>query len=97
MHDRYAVDRLLNSINYYVGRNENISQSLLRVKSSLSSAYSSSYTGTLNGNVVSGSYGNTINLNLEIGSVDSEDRVREIIDVIRRELHWNNKTAGRTV
>ena len=52
---------------------------------------------TLNGNVVSGSYGNTINLNLEIGSVDSEDRVREIIDVIRRELHWNNKTAGRTV
>ena len=50
MHNRYAVDRLLNSINYYVGRNENISQSLLRVKSSLSSAYSSSYTGTLNGN-----------------------------------------------
>lgn len=50
MHDRYAVDRLLNSINYYVSKNENISQSLLKVKSSLSSAYSSSYTGTLNGN-----------------------------------------------
>lgn len=53
--------------------------------------------GTLNGNVASGSYGNTINLNLEIGSVDNEERVREIIDVIRRELNWNNKTAGRGV
>ena len=60
-------------------------------------SFNPNLTGTLNGNVVSGSYGNTINLNLEIGSVDSEDRVREIIDVIRRELHWNNKTAGRTV
>ena len=59
-------------------------------------SFNPNLTGTLNG-AVSGSYGNTINLNLEIGSVDSEDRVREIIDVIRRELHWNNKTAGRTV
>ena len=42
-----------------------------------------------------GSTGNTFNLNLEIGSVDSEERVREIIDVIQRELTWNNLLAGR--
>ena len=39
----------------------------------------------------------TINLNVEVGSVDSEDRVREIVDVIRRELSWDNTTAGRTI
>ena len=39
----------------------------------------------------------TINLNLEIGSVDNEDRVQEIVEVIRRELNWNNLTAGRDV
>ena len=50
MHSRADVDRLINTIKYYVSKNENITQSLLRVKSSLSSAYSSSYTGTLNGN-----------------------------------------------
>ena len=45
-----------------------------------------------------GSFGNqTINLNLEIGSVDNEKRVQEIVDVIRKELSWDNKTAGRTV
>ena len=52
---------------------------------------------TLNGNVVSGSYGNTINLNLEIGSVDNEKRIQEIVEAVRRELNWNNKTAGRTI
>ena len=45
-----------------------------------------------------GGFGNqTINLNLEIGSVDNEKRVQEIVDVIRKELSWDNKTAGRTV
>lgn len=45
-----------------------------------------------------GGFGNqTINLNLEIGSVDNKERVQEIVDVIRKELSWDNKTAGRTV
>ena len=39
----------------------------------------------------------TINLTLEIGSVDNEDRINEIVEAVRRELAWNNKTAGRTV
>ena len=39
----------------------------------------------------------TININLEVGTVDSSDRVQEIVDVIRRELNWNNITAGRTI
>ena len=31
------------------------------------------------------------------GDVDSERRVQEIVDAVRRELAWNNATAGRTV
>ena len=55
---------------------------------SLTGVYDNAYEG----------FGNqTINLNLEIGSVDNEKRVQEIVDVIRKELSWDNKTAGRTV
>ena len=55
---------------------------------------------TMNNNLTGGNgngYGQVINLNVEVGSVDSEDRVQEIVDVIRRELAWNNTTAGRSV
>lgn len=38
-----------------------------------------------------------ITLNVEVGTVDSTDRVNEIVDAIRRELAWNNTTAGRSV
>jgi hypothetical protein len=31
------------------------------------------------------------------GDVDSDKRVQEIVDAVRRELNWDNKTAGRTV
>ena len=56
------------------------------------------FNPSLNTSSGSGSgHGQTINLHVEVGTVDSEDRVREIIDVIRRELNWNNQTAGRTV
>ena len=41
-------------------------------------------------------YGQVINLNVEVGTVDNTDRVQEIVDTIRRELAWNNTTAGRT-
>jgi phage-related protein len=40
---------------------------------------------------------NVINLNLEIGSVDNEDRIQEIVEAVRRELAWNNLLAGRNV
>ena len=46
-------------------------------------------------NSISGVGGITINL--EIGSVDNEDRINEIVDAVRRALAWDNKTAGRTV
>lgn len=55
---------------------------------SLTGVYDNEYRG----------FGNqTINLNLKIGSVDNKERVQEIVDVIRKELSWDNKTAGRTV
>ena len=41
--------------------------------------------------------GNVINLHVEVGSVDNDDRVSEIVEAIRRELAWNNATAGRAV
>ena len=31
------------------------------------------------------------------GDVDSEKRVNEIVDAVRRELNWDNKTCGRTI
>lgn len=49
-------------------------------------------------NLANGSVGNqTINLTLEIGSVDNEKRIQEIVEAVRRELRWNNKTSGRGV
>lgn len=50
-----------------------------------------------NGNVSNNNSPVNQTINLEIGSVDNEDRVNEIIEIIQRELHWNNLTAGRTV
>ena len=45
-----------------------------------------------------GAVGNqTINLHVEVGSVDNDKRVHEIVEAVRRELSWNNKTAGRTI
>jgi len=40
--------------------------------------------------------GETIIFNL-YGDVDNDDRMRKIVDAVRRELAWNNKTAGRTI
>jgi hypothetical protein len=34
---------------------------------------------------------------MEICNVDSDDRIQEIMDAVRRELAWDNKTAGRTI
>lgn len=56
-----------------------------------------SLTGVYDNNAYGGFGNQTINLNLEIGSVDNEKRVQEIVDVIRKELSWDNKTAGRTI
>lgn len=55
---------------------------------------------TMNNSLASGNgngYGQVINLSVEVGNVDNEDRVQEIVDAIRRELAWNNTTAGRSV
>lgn len=52
---------------------------------------------SINTNDSNGSAGNTINLTIEVGSVDNESRVQEIVDAVRRELSWNNTTAGRTI
>lgn len=49
------------------------------------------FTGASNG------YGQTLNLTVEVGTVDSEDRVQEIVDAVTRTLAWNNATAGRSV
>lgn len=46
-------------------------------------------------NVAGQSQGDII-INIE-GDVDSDRRVNQIVDVVRRELSWNNKTANRTV
>jgi len=46
-------------------------------------------------NVIGQNRGDII-INIE-GDVDSDRRVNQIIDVVRRELNWDNRTAGRTI
>ncbi|MBQ3407978.1 MAG: hypothetical protein IJH12_02085 [Clostridia bacterium] len=41
--------------------------------------------------------GKTINLTLNVGTVDKRERVDEIIDAVREYFLWDNTTAGRTV
>lgn len=53
----------------------------------------------INGSLT-GSNGNdnrNITLNIEVGSVDNEDRINQIVDAVKRELIWNNTTAGRII
>ena len=45
---------------------------------------------------ITGDGGGDVYITIE-GDVDSDRRVRQIVDVVRRELNWNNKTAGRSV
>lgn len=41
--------------------------------------------------------GNVLNLTLNIGTVDKRERIEEIVEVIKNEIFWDNKTAGRTI
>lgn len=74
--------------------NNNLVKSAVSLANNIVGGFNPSFN-TSNGS--GGSQGQVINLHVEVGTVDSEDRVREIIDVIRRELSWDNTTAGRTV
>ena len=47
-------------------------------------------------NIVAGRGNGDIIINIE-GDVDSDKRVNQIIEVIQRELNWDNSTAGRTI
>lgn len=31
------------------------------------------------------------------GDIDNDKRIRDLVEAVRRELNWNNKTAGRTI
>lgn len=47
-----------------------------------------------NGNAVNQPASYTFNL---YGDMDNEERMQKFIEAVRRELYWNNNTAGRTV
>ena len=55
-----------------------------------------SVTGSSSSGVGFGSIAGDTVINV-YGDVDSDKRVQEIVDAVRRELNWDNKTAGRTV
>ena len=44
-----------------------------------------------------GGFGNNIEININVGSVDNEERVNEIVDAVTKVLTWNNITAGRSI
>ena len=43
-----------------------------------------------------GKPGSVVNLTLNVGSVDKQERVDEIIEAVRNYFYWDNTTAGRT-
>ncbi|WP_407374152.1 hypothetical protein [Methanobrevibacter sp.] len=65
-------------------------------------SFDSNVNGFANGSidkvlrVMSAEQHGDIIINIE-GDVDSDRRVNQIIEVIRRELNWDNTTAGRTI
>ena len=77
----------------------NLSKTTASLGNDLSTSFNPNFeTGTVNGILGStGRAGQVVNINLEIGSVDNEKRIDEIVDAVRKALAWNNKTAGRTV
>ena len=77
----------------------NLSKTTASLGNDLSNSFNPNFeTGTVNGILGStGRAGQVVNINLEIGSVDDEKRIDEIVDAVRKALAWNNKTAGRTV
>lgn len=68
-----------------------------RLGSNIVGAWDNPNLAVANGGAVSGAIagGDTV-INI-YGDVDNDKRVQEIVDAIRRELSWNNVTAGRTV
>lgn len=59
----------------------------------ISVANNALFTGANSGSGVNG--GGDINITIN-GDVDSEDRVKFFVEAIRKELAWDNTTAGRT-
>ena len=76
-----------------------------KVASGLYSGYnqefSSSSSNFANGSLINQIQNNGQNpqpiINLEIGSVDKQERIDEIVEAITKHLNWSNETAGRTV
>ena len=77
-------------------KGSNLAKDTAKLGSSMSDSFTPSLntSGSSSGGAMNG--GNII-LNVEVGSVDSKDRVQEIVDAVRRELAWSNTTAGRSV
>lgn len=76
----------------------NLADDTARLGAKMSESFNPSLTAS--GADVTGTngvVGGGLTLNIEVGTVDSRDRVQEIVDAITREIAWDNTTAGRTV
>lgn len=77
------------------------SSDLAKDTKNLGASMVASFNPNLAGGGAGGSVGSTVFggdtvINV-YGDVDSEKRVQDIVDAVRRELSWDNKTAGRKV
>lgn len=91
-----AMDQELNWASEAV-KNSDLAKDTAKLGESLSDSFNPNLTvgaghayatgGTLSGDTIINIY----------GDIDNEKRIQEIVDAIRRELNWNNITAGRTV
>ena len=95
----YMMEGELDRIEHIVKDNK-IPDSVYKLGSSIVDSF-----GANNGLSLNGSTGNTsgervvnveYNFNL-YGDIDNEDRMQKFIDAVRRDIEWNNETAGRDI
>ena len=96
----YMMEGELGRIEHIVKDNK-IPDSVYKLGASIVDSFSVNNGLSLNG----GSTGNTpggqvvnveYNFNL-YGDIDNEDRMQKFIDAVRRDIEWNNETAGRDI
>lgn len=98
-----APDRFVSGITNKMG---NVGKGMVNEFSRNQNGYSLNKLGTYDNssvlnetlsNIISHGGKQELNLTLNVGSVDKRERVQEIIDIIKNEIMWDNKKAGRSV
>lgn len=94
-HMFYMVEGELERIENLPGDMENdITRNISRLGSGMVNSFNPKFNAT--GNASAAGTGGDIIVNV-YGDIDNDKRIRDLVEAVRRELNWNNATAGRTI